>query len=296
MLWRKTSIEREIQMDYSSIEQRGTDIVLTEIKNFIPSQVLDNGQCFRWSGSADSYTGVAHGRHLELFLEKDALVLKNVTLNEFESVWRDYFDLGRDYGQLRQLYATDDTLSKAMAFSPGLRIMKQDPWETLITFILSQNSNIPRIKSMVALLCENFGQALPLNKETVTKSFTFPTPESLALLSADDLTSIRSGYRAAYIIDAAKRVADGRFDLKALHNMESEDIRLALMKIHGVGPKVADCVLLYGFGRVGHYPLDVWMKRVMASYYPDGFPDVLTNTAGIAQQYLFHYIRNHKEP
>jgi len=289
--------ESVITMDYSNIEQRGTDIVLTDIKNFIPSQVLDNGQCFRWNGSADSYNGIAHGRQLELVLENEELILKNVTLNEFESVWRDYFDLNRDYGQLRRLYAADDTLNKAMAFSPGLRIMKQDPWETLITFILSQNSNIPRIKAMVARLCENFGQALQWDKTVDAggaKSFTFPMPEDLAPLSADDLASIRSGYRAEYIIDAARRASDKRLDLEALQSMSSEDVRMALMEIHGVGPKVADCVLLYGFGRVGHYPLDVWMKRVMASYYPDGFPDVLTNTAGIAQQFLFHYIRKYK--
>ena len=283
-------------MDYSSIEQRGTDIVLTEIKNFIPAQVLDNGQCFRWSGDTNRYSGIAHGRQLELFLENNELTLKNVTLNEFESVWRDYFDLSRDYGELRRLYSMDDTLNQAMAFSPGLRIMRQDPWETLVTFILSQNSNIPRIKGMVARLCENYGQVLQWDKNTQDgNGFTFPAPEVLAPLSAGDLASVRSGYRAEYIIDAARRVADGRLNLSELQNMPSENVRTALMEIHGVGPKVADCVLLYGFGRVEHYPLDVWMKRVMASYYPNGFPEDLVCTAGIAQQFLFHYIRTNKD-
>ncbi|MCL2400905.1 MAG: DNA-3-methyladenine glycosylase 2 family protein, partial [Defluviitaleaceae bacterium] len=273
-------------MDYTNIKQQGEDIILTGIKHFIPSQVLDCGQCFRWNeeNSINHYKGIAQNRTLEISLEKEELILKNVSLNEFDTIWRDYFDLNRDYGELRQLYATDEILCKAIAFSPGLRIMRQNVWEILITFILSQNSNIPRIKGMVARLCEGFGQKLQCG-------YAFPTPEALAVLSGEDLADIRSGYRAQYIIDAAQRVADGRLNLADLKNMPTDYIRQALMEVHGVGPKVADCVLLYGFGRVECYPMDVWMKRVMAKYYPDGFPKELLDTAGIAQQFLFHYER-----
>jgi len=275
-------------MDYRSAEQRGTDTILTDVKNFIPSQVLDCGQCFRWSGEGDKYNGIAHGRRLEIFVENGELILKDVSLEEFDSTWRDYFDFNRDYEELHQHYSLDDTLGKAIAFSPGLRLMRQDIWETLVTFILSQNSNIPRIKGMVARLCEHFGKSLPCG------GFTFPEPETLSDLSIDDLSSLRSGYRAGYIVDAAKCVVNGRVNLKALSQMPSRDIRQVLMEIHGVGPKVADCVLLYGFGRVEHYPLDVWMKRVMADYYPNGFPEALISTAGIAQQFLFHYARTNR--
>ena len=163
--------------------------------------------------------------------------------------------------------------------------MRQDPWETLITFILSQNSNIPRIKGMVEKLCECFGPSLPCG------GHAFPAPEDLAVLEPADLAPIKSGYRDVYIIDAARRASDGRLDFNALKNMPDEDVRRALMEVHGVGPKVADCAMLYGFGRVERYPLDVWMKRVMAEYYPSGFPSLLKDTAGIAQQFLFHYIR-----
>ena len=266
--------------DYTSAEQREPDLVLTDIKNFIPAQVLDCGQCFRWENSSGKYSGIAHKRRLELYLDNGNLVLKDTTKEEFEKIWRDYFDLSRDYGELRSSYAADGTLSKAIAHSPGLRLMRQEPWETLITFILSQNSNIPRIKGMVARLCNCFG-----------RGDIFPAPEDLAGLSEGDLAPIRSGYRAGYIIDAAKRAADGRLDFGKLAQMASEDVRRALMEVHGVGPKVADCVLLYGFGRVECYPLDVWMKRVMAEYYPEGFPEYLLDTAGIAQQFLFHYAR-----
>ena len=281
-------------MDYTNIKQRDSDLVLVSIKNFVPSQILDCGQCFRWNAihsvgdESVSYSGIAYGRRLELTLKGNELILKNVTLEDFESVWRDYFDFSRDYSKLRQHYAIDDTLNKAMAFSPGLRLMRQQPWEALVTFILSQNSNIPRIKGMTARLCEHFGKPLPCG------GFTFPTSEVLASLSTDNLAPVRSGYRDSYIIDAAKRVAGGWLNFEELQNMPSDIVRKALMEVRGVGPKVAECVLLYGFGRVECYPLDVWMKRVMASYYPNGFVKELKDTAGIAQQFLFHYIRTNK--
>lgn len=275
-------------MDYSHLEYDGNDIFLADIKHFDPSQILDCGQCFRWAGSGGAYAGIAHGRRLELYLRDDGLILKNVSPSEFDAVWKDYFDLGRDYGELRLLFSEDEALRRAAEFSPGLRIMRQEPWETLITFILSQNSNIPRIKGMVARLCENFGETLSGG------DFAFPGPERLASLTEDSLAPVRCGYRAAYIIDAAQRASDGRLRLGALHKLDSENARRELVQIHGVGPKVAECALLYGFGRVERYPLDVWMKRVMASLYPDGFPEELSDVAGIAQQFLFHYARTIK--
>ena len=272
-------------MDYKEIIQQDTDLILTEIKNFKLPQILDNGQSFRWSGDENSYSGIAYGRFLELHIDDKNLIFKNVSLKEFEHTWRDYFDLGRSYDELRLQYDSDLTLKKAIAHSPGLRLMRQDPWETLITFILSQNSNIPRIKGMVSRLCEGFGELLP------NGGYTFPQAE--ALIDAD-LSDIKSGYRVDYIKDAARRVSEGRLDLEKLKLASSEELRVALLEVHGVGPKVADCVMLFGFGRVECFPLDVWMKRVMADYYPNGFPENLLDTAGIAQQFLFHYIRTVK--
>lgn len=286
-----------------------------EIENFLPAQVLDCGQCFRWrriessgsddiginssngigdiSGISNNYTGIAHGRRLEVSLEGSegsggsTLILKNITEEEYNTIWRDYFDLSRDYGALKQLYSSDAALKAATEFSPGLRLMRQDPWETLISFILSQNSNIPRIKGMIERLCENFGRLLPCGT-----GYSFPEATDIASLSEGDLAGIKSGYRADYIIDAARRVSDGRLDLKELQNKPTDDVRKALLEVRGVGPKVADCVLLYGFGRIECFPMDVWMKRVMERYYPGGFPNEFADTAGIAQQFLFHYIRN----
>jgi len=278
-------------MDYKNLEIRGKDLILRDIKHFIPSQVLDCGQCFRWEAVQDDdrirYIGIAHGRQLSISLEDSDLIFENTSQAEFKNIWCDYFDLGRNYGLLREDYVADQRLKEALAFSPGLRLMRQDPWETVITFILSQNCNIPRIKTMVSRLCEAFGKPIP-------GGFAFPTPKHLSNLNENDLNAIKCGYRAKYIIDAAKRVADGRLPINEMFEMPTEDIRQALMEVSGIGPKVADCILLYGFGRVERYPMDVWMKRVMASWFPDGFPKNLLNTAGIAQQFLFHFARMRK--
>ena len=141
---------------------------------------------------------------------------------------------------------------------------------------------------MVAELCRLFGEA------QATEVYAFPTPEALARLTPEALAPVKTGYRAPYIIDAARQIAQGKVCLATLKNQPIEEMRRALMGIHGVGPKVADCVLLFGFGRVEICPMDVWMKRVMSSMYPEGFPEELRPTAGIAQQYLFHYARNEK--
>jgi len=281
-------LKEVLGMDFTSVEHNGCDTIIIGVKHFIPAQILDCGQCFRWQGSGNEWNGIAHGRRLEIYLEEDNLVLKDVSLEEFNSIWMDYFDLSRDYSLLRGQFSNDKALYNAMEFSPGLRIMQQNPWETLITFILSQNSNIPRIKGMVSRLCENFGKALPCG------SFAFPEPEDLAILTEESIATVKSGYRAGYIIDAARRVSDGRINLKSLHALSADEARKTLMQIYGVGPKVAECVLLFGLGKVECFPLDVWMKRVMESYYPEGFPETLKDTAGIAQQFLFHYARMNK--
>ena len=279
-------------MDYLKAEQQGNDTVLSGIRNFNPAYILDCGQCFRWDtdGQGATYTGIAHGRQLCITMDKDRLIFKDTSLTEYEAIWKDYFDLGRDYGEILLHYAPDPHLAKANSFSPGLRVMRQDPWEMLITFILSQNSNIPRIKKMVAELCTHFGEALPDDGD----GHVFPTPEALASLTPEALALVKTGYRAPYIIDAAKQVAQGKVCFDALRSKPTAEIRNTLLQIHGVGPKVADCVLLFGFGRVEVCPMDVWMKRVMNTMYPQGFPEEYGTTAGIAQQFLFHYARSER--
>ena len=273
--------------DYKNVIQNGADVVVAGIKHFDLAQTLDNGQAFRWQKITDNcFSGIAHGRFLEVELTDENLVLKSTTLEAFENIWRNYFDLGSSYTLLREKFSEHNTMADALAFSPGLRLMRQDAWEMLVSFILSQNSNIPRIKKMISSLCESYGEKLE-------NGFAFPTAEKLAQLTVEDLSIIKSGYRAAYIIDAARQVASGELDLTKLSLLPTEEVRAALLKVHGVGPKVADCVLLFGFARTECFPLDVWMKRVMEKLYPSGFPTELNDIAGIAQQFLFHYARVH---
>lgn len=205
----------------------------------------------------------------------------------FSSVWEGYFDLDRDYaGIRRELCQTWEKLRKAAAFAPGIRILRQDPWEALCSFILSQNNHIPRIKGIIQRLCGQFG---PPGEDGPG----FPSPQRLAGLSLEDLAPLRSGFRAKYLLSAARLVTEGAVDLQALQTLPLPQARLCLQQIAGVGPKVAECVLLYGLHRLEAFPLDVWMKRVMQVWFPQGKPEDFGPYAGIAQQYLFHYSRHH---
>ena len=255
-------------------------------KNFNLDLTLDCGQCFRWSKLAPGeWEGVAYGRKLRISQRDDELTFHDTTPEEFERIWRGYFDLGRDYGKLIAHFRRNPPLRKALSFAPGIHVLRQEPFETLCSYILSQHNNIARIKGLVARLCENFG-------ERRDGFFAFPSPEVLCELSPEDLAPVRSGFRAKYVIDAAKKVADGEVNLKALYTLPLDDAREMLMRINGVGRKVADCTLLYGFSREQCIPEDVWVKRILSQLYPEGFPKYLARWGGVAQITLFHYARN----
>lgn len=179
-------------------------------------------------------------------------------------------------------------LQEAAQYASGIRILRQDPWEALCSFILSQNNHIPRIRGMIARLCETLGD--PLDTGT---DFDFPTPEKLAGCSPDDLAPIRAGFRTRYLLDAAQRVARGEVDLTACQTLPLPEARQMLQQIHGVGPKVAECILLYGCHRLEAFPLDVWMLRAMETWFPGQSAADFGPYAGVAQQLIFHYSRMH---
>ncbi|MBP3268420.1 MAG: DNA-3-methyladenine glycosylase 2 family protein, partial [Ruminococcus sp.] len=187
-------------------------------------------------------------------------------------------DLDTDYGELKRRFSEDAVLSKACAFAGGIRLLRQDSWETLSSFIISQNNNIPRIKGIISRLCEHYGG--------------YPSVEQLKGETPDSLAFLRAGFRAKYIVDAVEKLTDGEVSVERAKTLPTDEARAELMKIKGVGPKVADCAMLFGMYRLDAFPKDVWVKRVMAKYYPDGLPDCISGAEGIAQQYLFHYIRN----
>lgn len=255
-------------------------------------ETLDCGQAFRWrplQDDPDIWEGAAFGKYLKLRQLKDAIELY-CTQEEFSSCWQQYFDLENDYERVgRTLSKLHPALDQAVKFAPGIRILRQEPWEALCSFILSQNSNIPRIKGMISRLCQLFGSQLEGG------FFSFPSAEAIASAGLEALAPIRAGFRGKYIIDAANKVASGEIDINEIARSPVDYGRNELQKIHGVGPKVAECALLYGFHKTECFPMDVWMKRAMEALLPGHRPEEFGENAGLAQQYLFHYSRMHPQ-
>lgn len=264
-------------------------IYLKNAANFNLAQTLDCGQAFRWRKNENGvWSGIVADKFIELYEDNGDIIITGSTENDFKSLWKNYFDLDRDYENIIRAVSADKKVKAAAEFSSGIRILNQDPWEALCSFIISQNNNIPRIKGIIERLCENFGQK-------VAGRYTFPSAEVLAPLSPDDLAPIRSGFRAKYIIDAATKVASGEILLKNLKTTDFNTAREELMTIKGVGPKVADCVLLFGLGHIEAFPQDVWIKRAMAQMFEGELPQCAAPYAGIVQQYIFYYIRNNRQ-
>ena len=252
------------------------------------AQTLDCGQSFRWVQLDENlFEGVVQGHCLRIARRGEELLLEGPDIQETQDLWWHYFALDIDYDGLKQAFCQDPVLAKAVAYAPGIRVLRQDPWEALCTFIISQNNNIPRIKGIVQRLCQTFGQPIP----GAEHRFSFPAPQRLMGCTVSDLAPLRSGFRARYLLDAAQKVAGGQILLDSLRQAPLSQGRESLQQICGVGPKVADCVLLYGLQKWECVPMDVWMKRVWGILYPDGFPAWLAHHAGIAQQFLFHYAR-----
>lgn len=246
---------------------------------------LDCGQCFRWrEDKSGSWRGIAYGRECSVRENGDGIVFEGVRREDFDEVWRGYFDLDRDYTALREAFSENELLKRACEFAPGIRLLKQEPWEAFITFIISQNNNISRIRGLVEKVCAAYGNP-------VGGGFAFPSAERLAEVSPEEFAALGCGYRAEYLSCAAKEVRDGQLDLDSLRIMPLDDARMRLLDVKGIGPKVADCVLLFGLGRLDRCPADVWMKRVLAAM-GGSLPPCVADCGGIAQQFLFHYVRN----
>ena len=270
-------------------EFKNNNVYIHLTDSFSLPQTLDCGQAFRWEECSDTaWQGIAFDRYLKLEKISDGqIVLYNTTKEDFEDIWVDYFDLNRDYTAIISQISQNEILKTASQYGTGIRVLNQDPWETLCSFIISQNNNIKRIKGIISRLCENFG-------EKIDGGYTFPAPAKLANLSPQDLSELRAGFRAKYIIDAAKKVESGEVDLSILKNLPIDDARNELMKITGVGPKVADCALLFSHHHIDAFPKDVWIKRAIQVLFDGELPEIALEYAGIVQQYIFFYARETK--
>ncbi len=261
--------------------QKDNNIIVWQ-NDFNLNETLDCGQAFRWEKISTSFDCTYKGFYLNhpitISAKGDHFIFHDTSEQDFLNIWVNYFDFETDYGKIKKLLSKDKTLAKACEFAGGIRLLRQDKWEALCSFIISQNNNIPRIKGIISRLCAHYQG--------------FPSPQQLALENIDSLSFLRAGFRAKYLLDASRRIANGELDLGEIAAMPINDARKALMSIKGVGPKVAECALLYGMYRIEAFPIDVWIKRVLEQYYPNGFPEFANEYAGIAQQYLFHYIRS----
>jgi len=272
--------------------EHAREVEITGVSDFDLVKTFECGQCFRWNADENGvYTGVAYGRAARLRRVGSSVFISG-SLADFDTVWRGYFDLDRDYGEIQRKLCVDDYMREVITFGSGIRILRQDSWEALCSFIISQCNNIPRIKKIIATLCREFGERLDFD---VAPLYSFPTAENLASMSTEDLAPLRCGYRAEYILYAARAVAEKTLDLEALSRGTTEHARHSLKTVHGVGDKVADCTLLFGLNMLDAFPLDVWMKRAVAERYGPGFdPGVFSPYAGLAQQYIFYHARSLK--
>ncbi|MFA7636466.1 MAG: DNA glycosylase [Monoglobales bacterium] len=278
------------------IEFKSNNTILYDVPDFNLDQTFSCGQCFRWNNiSPDTYIGVAFGRVLKITQNDGKFIMHNTSVEDFNKIWNGYFDIPRNYGEIKKSLAIDSVMEKAIASGGGIRILRQDVWETIISFIISSSNNIPRIKKIITALCENFGE--PLEEGL----YSFPSPENLRGITEDDLAPIRAGYRAKYMVDAVNKVLSGDVDISSFDKLDTDSVRQELLKINGIGNKVADCILLFGLGRTDVFPVDVWINNTMCKLYPDRCTslnnvrlvgrELFGNYCGIAQQYLFYYAR-----
>ncbi len=270
------------------------------------AKTLDCGQCFRWEKVSDNeWLGVAFGRLVSVKQIENELIIYNSTAEDFSGIWCHYFALDEDYEQIdRELLENcqNTTFVEALKEGKGIRILHQEAWETVCSFIISQNNNIPRIKKIIDALSFALGTQIDAtnmeNHGAKDREFySFPTAEAILNAGEDFIFSLKTGFRAKYIIDAASKWCAGEINEQELKQIEAlQDAIDYLCKVKGIGLKVASCALLFGFERHDPFPVDVWMKRVLDKYFEKDFnPSTFGKYAGVAQQYLFDYERTNTE-
>ncbi|MBO6134000.1 MAG: DNA-3-methyladenine glycosylase 2 family protein [Lachnospiraceae bacterium] len=264
-------------------------MVIRKLENFDLDSIAESGQCFRMNRDKDgTYKIVAYGKVLSARDLGEGEFSFDCEEGEFNEVWKDYFDLEENYKKyIDSIPDTDEFLMKAAEVGGGIRILRQEPFETLISFIISQRKSIPAIKKSVESLCSLCGEPLEGG------FYAFPRAEDLIGLSIDELNSCSLGYRSQYVHSAAQMVGGGEIDLERIGEMNDEDLLMELKSIKGVGTKVANCVMLFAYHRIGSFPIDVWIKRVIDEIYEGEFPlERYEGFAGVIQQYMFYYGRN----
>jgi N-glycosylase/DNA lyase len=292
--------------------REGWSSILLRVRDYDLAATLDSGQTFRWQPCNGSWVGVIGQRWVRLTQRRDGIRAETAGPVTDWQWLRDYLQTETDLAAVLKTFSDDAPMRDAVAACRGLRVLRQDPWECLASFILSSTKQIVQIRQIVALLCERFGE--PINRFSVepvarldsatgrTLQFAFPSPEKIAATTEAELRACKMGFRAPHLLAAARQIADGKFDLERLRHLTLTEARGELMTLRGVGGKIADCVLLFAYGFDGAFPVDVWVERALRELY---FPRRRVSDkrlrhfaathfgphAGYAQQYLFHYMR-----
>lgn len=300
-------------MNYTNIIEKENSIVLENVKDFNIKQILECGQCFRWERITDTnYIVVAYRRVIEIIQEGSTVTILNTNINDFNEIWKDYFDLNVNYEEVKIELSKDELLKKSVEFGYGIRILNQDPFEILISFIISARNSIPSIMKTIKKISERWGDKIEYNGNIY---YAFPTPNQLKDVTLEEIKETGASFRSKYIVDTISKVnavieakSNGtldeelkQFDLDYIKSLPVDECHKALQNFMGVGAKVADCIMLFSMGKHSAFPVDVWIKRAMIHFYLA--PDVSLNKirvfgrekfgelAGLAQQYLFYYAR-----
>ncbi len=285
-----------------NIEAVEDGVCIREIKDFDPVHVFECGQCFRWIKQDDgSFTGAAMDRVVNVAYKNNDLYIYNTDIKEFTEIWFDYLDLGTDYSHIKKSVAVDSIMQQAIQFGYGIRLLRQDFWETLISFIISANNGIPRIMKIIESLSKAYGRKIPYKGH---EFYSFPNAFDLSAPTIDELAVCRGGYRCKYISETSKMINNNYTGHDKLKSFDKIGARKKLMEFCGVGAKVADCTLLFSGIRFDVFPIDVWVKRVMEELYfhrEATFSEIESfaekkfgKLSGYAQQYLFYYARENR--
>jgi N-glycosylase/DNA lyase len=272
--------------------------------NYDLAATLTSGQAFRWRSHGDAWVGIIGRRWVKLQASAPQIIAQIAEPVEDWKWLMHYLQVELDLSEVLASFPTDPAMRCAVDACAGLRLLRQDPWECLASFILSSTKQIVQIQQIISLLCERFGESLAV-PEGFSTARSFPSPERLALASEAELRDCKMGFRAPYLLESARLIAEGGLDLQSLHSLAANEAREELLKLPGVGPKIADCVLLFAYGFQTAFPVDVWvMKALRQLYFPRRRPSRMrlhhfTQTyfgrnAGYAQQYLFHYMRTRR--
>ncbi|WP_010237071.1 DNA-3-methyladenine glycosylase family protein [Clostridium arbusti] len=286
-------------MDFQNVESKDNYVLIKNIKNFELEHVFECGQCFRWNKTEQgTFIGVAFGKVIEVEKKDNNLVIYNTTEEEFNNIWLDYFNLRRDYKEIKEELSEDPLLKKSVDFGNGIRILKQEPFEILISFIISANNRIPMIKREINTISKKWGKEIKYKDDIY---YTFPKVEDLQDKTIEDFEGCGVGFRAKYIKDTCEKVYASDNILEYIYSCDDDKCHIELQKFMGVGPKVADCIMLFSMEKYSAFPVDVWVKRAMMHFYvaPDVSlkkirefgRDKFGNLSGFAQQYLFYYAR-----